>query len=170
MVADRWHLDADPDRLASWRLAVDAEALGRALADRPVDQHGAVVWVGARPSDDDAAECTRALHAAPVSWPSLADADARARAASTTSSTASTTRSSRASRATSPRAIPDGGTLFVGNSTPIRDLDLAMAPRSGLRVLANRGASGIDGLVSTALGVARAGRGARHAEGRPWSP
>jgi 2-succinyl-5-enolpyruvyl-6-hydroxy-3-cyclohexene-1-carboxylate synthase len=59
----------------------------------------------------------------------------------------------------------DGGpaTLVAGSSSPIRDLDLAPVAAASPTVFANRGLSGIDGTVSTAIGVAAVTEGSVHA-------
>ncbi|MCR8658498.1 2-succinyl-5-enolpyruvyl-6-hydroxy-3-cyclohexene-1-carboxylic-acid synthase [Paenibacillus endoradicis] len=50
--------------------------------------------------------------------------------------------------------MDSNSTLFVGNSMPIRDVDSFFCNKeSSIRILANRGANGIDGLVSTAIGI-----------------
>jgi len=56
--------------------------------------------------------------------------------------------------ATALSEAPDPATVFVSNSMPVRDADRFGRPRAAeLTVLGNRGASGIDGITSSALGA-----------------
>jgi 2-succinyl-5-enolpyruvyl-6-hydroxy-3-cyclohexene-1-carboxylate synthase len=141
IVLDRSHPDPDPDHLAALRIDADPDAIAEALLT-VVPEHPASGGAAWRASWDRADELARdAIDRTLDSW----DEPFEGRIARDVAA-----------------AFPSGGCLFVGNSMPVRDLDAFMAPRDGLLVLANRGASGIDGLVSTSLGVA-AGRG----RGRP---
>jgi 2-succinyl-5-enolpyruvyl-6-hydroxy-3-cyclohexene-1-carboxylate synthase len=135
VVIDATHLDPDPEGRADLRIRCGPEPFARRLAAAQVEsapQDWAATW---RAAD---ATARRALDDA-------LDADDEP----------SELRLARDVAAW----LPEGATLLVGNSMPIRDLDYAMAPHGGLRVIANRGASGIDGLISTAIGVASATEG-----------
>ena len=144
VVLDRDHLDPDPDGRAERRMRVDPELFA------------AVAW--------DEAE---AGHRPPPADPAWAEAwrgaDLLARAAvDRTIDAWSEPFEGRVARDLAG-FVPHGSVFCVGSSTPVRDLDAYMAPRRPPRIwnptdlvrfVANRGASGIDGFVSTTLGAA----------------
>lgn len=54
--------------------------------------------------------------------------------------------------------LPPNTLVYTGNSMPIRDMDTFFWPRDQLLLcLGNRGANGIDGVISSALGASTAG-------------
>lgn len=56
-------------------------------------------------------------------------------------------------------SLEDGSHFFVANSMPVRDVDTFLIPTSkDIRLYANRGVSGIDGTLSSAIGVAATGK------------
>jgi 2-succinyl-5-enolpyruvyl-6-hydroxy-3-cyclohexene-1-carboxylate synthase len=50
--------------------------------------------------------------------------------------------------------IPSGASLYISSSRPIRDIEGFAVARGGVETFANRGLAGIDGNISTALGIA----------------
>ena len=62
-------------------------------------------------------------------------------------------------------ALPPDSTLMLGSSNSVRDLDLSAdwTVVDTIRVVANRGLAGIDGVVSTAVGLALSGAGPTYA-------
>ena len=54
------------------------------------------------------------------------------------------------------RKLPNGSFLFISSSRPIRDIEAFASARTGVTTYANRGLAGIDGNISTALGIASA--------------
>ncbi len=56
--------------------------------------------------------------------------------------------------------LPESAMLYTGNSMPVRDLDTFFwGSERSLRILGNRGANGIDGIISSALGASAIAHG-----------
>ena len=120
----------DPAHAASLVLAGDAVATAFALADRVVRPAGA-------------------------SLP-FADADQRARSGLEAAFAREEEPSEPAVARELLAALPAGSQLFVSSSMPVRDVDAWAGRAAAVRVLANRGVNGIDGIVASALGAALA--------------
>ena len=160
-----------PDRVLVVGRPTLSRAVGQLVAGSPCD----VVAVGGTWSDP-ARQANRVLPGVPVASPGVPVAGPAGGAAPDPAWLAGWQGAGAAARAAVDAVLDDlpglpepvvaaevlraaTGLLVVGSSKPVRDLFLAGA-RPGVRVLANRGAAGIDGTVSTAIGAALA-------DGRP---
>lgn len=131
---DRYGRFADPERSLDQRITADPARVCRQLLDHVREGPSSPAWL--------------------ASW-QMADA-AAATALDAALGSAGEISEPRAGRDLLA-AMPAGSSLIVSSSMPVRDLEWYSGPRWGCRVLSNRGANGIDGVLSTALGVAGTG-------------
>jgi 2-succinyl-5-enolpyruvyl-6-hydroxy-3-cyclohexene-1-carboxylate synthase len=139
VVVDRWWRWPDPARVAGEVIVADPGAwcrvLAAALGAGAAGVGAPPAWRGAWERVDAAAWAavgTWCAEAAGVTEPSVARAVAE--------------------------SVPAGGLFVVSSSMPVREVEWFVEPSpSPPRTVANRGANGIDGVVSTALGAAAAG-------------
>ncbi len=119
----------DPDHAVAQHVIADPSSVCRALA-RCVRGATGTPWMARWRHASERA--TAAIDAALAEQPSLSE-PAVARAV--------------------VRGLPAGSSLVTSSSMPVRDVEWFGDLSSSVRVLSNRGVNGIDGVVSTAVGV-----------------
>ncbi len=136
----------DPNRTAGMVVHADPVDVARGLLDLRVDEarpSWKALWRSVSAAADDALATELGPNANPSSVPAQAGNELTepwiARAV--------------------VRAAPVGTRVVVSSSMPIRDVEWFSGGRKEIEVHANRGANGIDGVVSTILGVASTGDG-----------
>lgn len=130
---DTW---LDPRRVATLRVVADAAA------------------VAGRLSMQCATGGFHAVNGPPGRWLSLwIESERRARAALDAQLDSQTTAFDGRLARDLVAGLPDGTNLLAASSMPVRDLEWFAPARAGLVMHANRGVNGIDGLVSTAVGI-----------------
>lgn len=141
----------DPTLLASDMISADPVQLCRSLADKLADETGGRTGIrsGRSPSGQDAAWLAE--------WQRLNEISRRVMQEGALDPEIEDLFEGRVFTELR-ELLPRGTVLLAGNSMPIRDLDaFYAADERGIRMAGNRGANGIDGLVSTAMGISAAG-------------
>ena len=142
--------------LAKWLAGSGARQVQIDAAGTWTDpEHTAALLVAADPTDVCGALARRLRGATGTPWAARwARAEARAQAAIATVLAAHAEPTEPQIARDVVAVLPQRASLLVSSSMPVRDVEYYALPRDGVRILANRGANGIDGVVSTAAGVA----------------